>query len=131
MVRTPQRACCCITECLPVCTCKNAGGKHSAVQQCHGLRIAQQLGKFVNAALRLTTGTSPAGRAWAASELRLKSFEDLQQIWLLCVREQNHVHTWAAWSREAQRSTSDAKKQQRYQRSPGGRLKHVRDSPHC
>lgn len=73
----------------------------------------------------LTSAALLSGRAWAASELRLKSFEDLQQIWLLCVREQNHVYTWSAWNRAAQRTTTDPAKQRRNQSSPGGRLKQV------
>jgi hypothetical protein len=45
-----------------------------------------------------------AGRGWTAGELRLKSFEDLQRIWILCVREQNLLLTLFDWNKEKERN---------------------------
>lgn len=54
--------------------------------------------------------------------MRLKSFDDLQKLWVICVREQNYLHTQSFWRKIKAKDTSTV------------RMKQVRDlmlSPFC
>eukprot|EP01025_Chloroclados_australasicus_P015919 TRINITY_DN17760_c0_g1_i2.p1 TRINITY_DN17760_c0_g1~~TRINITY_DN17760_c0_g1_i2.p1 ORF type:complete len:162 (-),score=13.71 TRINITY_DN17760_c0_g1_i2:304-789(-) len=47
-----------------------------------------------------TDGDKPdAGRGWAMKELANKNFQDLQRIWIVCVREQNYLRTMRHWKK--------------------------------
>ena len=57
----------------------------------------------------------PAGRAWHASELRTKSFNDLHCLWFICLKERNFLLSERLYFRQMQQAAPE-----------GGRLHKVK-----
>ncbi|ORX72790.1 MRP-L47-domain-containing protein [Linderina pennispora] len=51
--------------------------------------VRRGLEEFFEKGQRLPVKQDPTGRAWAASELRQKSWEDLQKLWYVVLKERN------------------------------------------
>ncbi|KAJ2161579.1 54S ribosomal protein L4 mitochondrial [Coemansia sp. RSA 552] len=51
--------------------------------------VGRGLDEFFENGARVPTKTDQTGRAWAASELRQKSWEELQQLWYMVLKERN------------------------------------------
>ncbi|KAJ2712723.1 54S ribosomal protein L4 mitochondrial [Coemansia spiralis] len=51
--------------------------------------VGRGLEEFFENGTRLPKKQGPAGRAWSASELRQKSWQDLQKLWYVVLKERN------------------------------------------
>lgn len=64
------------------------------------------------------------GRAWHASELRLKSFEDLRKLWFVLLKERNMLATYKEYCRQTQTVVANRERLQKVRLSMA-RLKEV------
>ncbi|KAI9479800.1 54S ribosomal protein L4 mitochondrial [Coemansia sp. RSA 989] len=61
----------------------------SSRRTAQGSFVGRGLEEFFENGQRLPTTKTPTGRAWLASELRQKSWEDLQKLWYVVLKERN------------------------------------------
>ncbi|KAJ2783285.1 54S ribosomal protein L4 mitochondrial [Coemansia javaensis] len=66
-----------------------AGRQLSARRAQQGGFLGRGLEEFFENGARLPTKRDQTGRAWMASELRQKSWEDLQKLWYILLKERN------------------------------------------
>ena len=69
----------------------------------------------------LPEGKAPqrAGRSWLASELRLKSFEDLHRLWFVCLKERNYLLTERLYFRQMMQAQPEAERLRKVKKTMG------------
>lgn len=73
------------------------------VRSLHGSPVSRfGVDEFYDTADAGKDGSLYTGRAWRASELRLKSFDELHQLWFVLLKEKNLLLTDRAASRSRQ-----------------------------
>merc|ERR1712232_521141 len=66
---------------------------HAPVRCLHSSRLCRGVEEFYDQAEGDQDGNLYTGRSWRASELRLKSFDELHQLWFVLLKEKNRLAT--------------------------------------
>lgn len=81
--------------------------------------LMSKLDQFRDPVSREKRFAEPVGRSWTAKELRRKSFDDLQKLWIVLYKEKNMLTTEAELSRRSSEYFPQPDRRQKVKKSMG------------